>query len=201
MHGWFHKVFKRKISSSSQVEPESGVTSVTSPPSQKVSPPVAGAGQHQSLLNCAFRWSRPYDVFVCHSQEHSDTEEAERLVSFLEAPPRNLRCYLSHRDSCPGAAIPTELCQSVHCSHIKVLLISPHFLKDEWCIYVMHQSLADGPMSNRIIPVVRNVLYSEFPPELRVYSCSDLNRNTERCYALVNRTVLQYLKDCTRPSD
>ncbi|KAJ0021859.1 hypothetical protein NQD34_009349 [Periophthalmus magnuspinnatus] len=163
-----------------------------------VSSPGAACCQRQSLLNSAARWTRPYDVFVCHSHELSDTEEAERLVSCLEAPPHNLRCFLSHRDSCPGAAIPSELCQAVQNSHIKVLIITEHFLKDEWCTYVMHQALADGPMSNRMIPLVRNLLHSDFPPELRVYSYTDLNRNTEHCYTMVTRTVLQYLKDLVR---
>ncbi|XP_072314763.1 toll/interleukin-1 receptor domain-containing adapter protein [Eucyclogobius newberryi] len=195
MHGWIQKLFKSKVPLSSDVGKEAEVTSVPSSPSQTVSPPGAACCQRQSLLNSAVRWTRPYDVFVCHSSEHSDTEEAERLVSFLEAPPHNLRCFLSDRDSCPGAAIPSELCQAVQNSHIKVLLISHHFLRDEWCTYVMHQTLADGPMSNRMIPLVRNLLHSEFPPELKVYSYCDLNRSTQHCYLLVKRTVLQYLKD------
>nr|QLD94941.1 MAL [Boleophthalmus pectinirostris] len=192
MYGWFQNLFKSKSPLASQFGKEAKVTDVTSSPSQTVS--LSGATschQHQSLLNSAIRWTRLYDVFVCHSSELTDTEEAECLVSFLEAPPHNLRCFLSHRDSCPGAAIPSELCQAVQNSHIKVLLITKHFLKDEWCTYVMHQALADGPMSNRLIPLVRNLLHSEIPPELKVYSYSDLSRNTDRCYALVNRTVLQ----------
>uniref|UniRef100_A0A8C6SVH5 Toll-interleukin 1 receptor (TIR) domain containing adaptor protein n=1 Tax=Neogobius melanostomus TaxID=47308 RepID=A0A8C6SVH5_9GOBI len=196
MHGWI-QVFKPKA----KPKVESTTTVSTPSPSQTVTLPSATPCQHQSLLNCAVRWSREYDVFVCHSREHCDTEEAERLVSFLEAPPRNLRCFLSHRDSCPGAAIPTELCQAVQGSHIKVLLISPQFIKDEWCTYVMHQALVDEPMSNRIIPLVRNLLYSQLPPELKVYTCSDLNRNTDHCYAMVNRTLLLYLKDCIKRGD
>lgn len=192
IQGWFSKVFKSKVSSSAQVERESEVTPSSSQP---VARPAAASAQPQSLLNCSLRWSRQYDVFVCHSCENCDTEEAQRLVSFLETPPRSLRCFLSIRDSCPGTAIPTELCQAVENSHIKVLLITPHFLEDEWCTYVMHQALADGPMSNRIVPLVRNLLRSQFPPELRVFCYSDLNRNTQQCYAMVNRTVLQYLKD------
>uniref|UniRef100_A0A3B3ZAF0 TIR domain-containing protein n=1 Tax=Periophthalmus magnuspinnatus TaxID=409849 RepID=A0A3B3ZAF0_9GOBI len=160
---------------------------------EKKSSILSACCQRQSLLNSAARWTRPYDVFVCHSHELSDTEEAERLVSCLEAPPHNLRCFLSHRDSCPGAAIPSELCQAVQNSHIKVLIITEHFLKDEWCTYVMHQALADGPMSNRMIPLVRNLLHSDFPPELRVYSYTDLNRNTEHCYTMVTRTFLKTL--------
>uniref|UniRef100_A0AAV2J3V5 TIR domain-containing protein n=1 Tax=Knipowitschia caucasica TaxID=637954 RepID=A0AAV2J3V5_KNICA len=189
MLGWITTFFKAK---SSKVDKDENISSSSS---QAASSPAAVCSQHQSLLDSAVRWSRPYDVFVCHSCEPGDTEEAERLVSFLEAPSRNLRCYLSHRDSSPGAAIPTELYQAVHNSHIKVLLVSQHFLSDGWCTYVMHQAMVDGPMSNRLIPLVRNLMHSDVPPELKVYSYCDLSRNTELCFALVYRTVLQYLKD------
>nr|QNL15362.1 TIR domain-containing adaptor protein [Bostrychus sinensis] len=192
MHGFFEKLFKSKVSLSSQVGKEAKVAST---PSLTASSSRSASPQHQFLLNSPVRWTRQYDVFVCHSREDSETEEAERLVSFLEASPRNLRCFLTHRDSFPGGAIPTELCQAVQNSHIKVLLITPHFLTDEWCTFVMHQALADGPMSNRVIPLVQNLLPSQYPQELKVFSYTDLNRNPDHCYALVNRTVLQYLKD------
>lgn len=199
MQGLFSKLFKSKVSS--HVEKEVNVTSVSCDSSTSTSTPVttsyskSASSQHQSLLNSPLRWTRQYDVFVCHSREENDTKEAERLVSFLEASPRGLRCFLSHRDSCLGAAIPTELCEAVQNSHIKVLLITPHFLTDEWCIYVMHQALIDGPMSNRMIPLVQNMSHSEYPKELKVYTYADLSRNPDQCYALVNMTVLQYLKD------
>lgn len=203
MHGLLHKLFKPKVSVSSQVEKEVKVTSVSCDLSTSTTPVSASSSrsassQNQCLLNSSVRWTRQYDVFVCHSHEDSDIEEAERLASFLEASPRSLRCFLSHRDSCPGSAIPTELCQAVQNSHIKVLLITPHFLTDQWCTYVMHQALADGPMSNRIIPLVRNLLPCQYPQEMRVYTYTDLNRSPrspESCYALVNMTVLQYLKE------
>ncbi|XP_069569476.1 toll/interleukin-1 receptor domain-containing adapter protein [Brachyistius frenatus] len=135
------------------------------------------------------------DLKVGMSTAHSDIEEATRLVSFLEASPRSLRCFLWQRDSCPGGAVSTEFCQAVQNSHLQVLLITPSFLQEEWCNYVMHQALAEGPMSNRMIPLVHNLSHSQYPQELKFYYYIDLSRNPDRGYTFVNKTVLKYLED------
>ncbi len=147
--------------------------------------------QSQSALSSTMRLSLRYDVFVCHSSADSDSEEAGRMVSFLEDSPRSLRCFLRQRDDCPGGAISTELCQAVQDSHMWVLLITPNFLEDEWCTYVMHQALAEGPMSNRIIPLAQNLSLSQYPKELKSLIFIDLNRNPDiRGYNRLNQTVL-----------
>ncbi|XP_044059806.1 toll/interleukin-1 receptor domain-containing adapter protein isoform X2 [Siniperca chuatsi] len=212
MHGWFQKLLKSRVSLSAQHEQEAQVTenSVSSVSSISTSPSSAlsfcssssSPGttpskplMRQSALSSLLRWSRKYDVFVCHSSVDSDIEEAGHLVSFLEASPRSLRCFLRQRDDCPGAAISTELCEAVQNSHIWALLITPNFLQDEWCKYIMHQALAEGPMSNRIIPLVRNLSRSQYPQELKFYFYIDLSRNPDRGYTLLNKTVLKYLEE------
>ncbi|XP_049924106.1 toll/interleukin-1 receptor domain-containing adapter protein-like [Epinephelus moara] len=213
--GWFQKLLKSRASVPAQREQEtkvakksvSSVSSVsTSSPSTSTSSslssssslgttPFKKTSQPQSGLSSLLRWSRKYDVFVCHSSVHSDTEEAIRLVSFLEASPQSLRCFLWQRDTCPGGAMSTELCQAVEESHLRALLITPNFLQDDWCIYMMHQALAEGPMSNRLIPLVQNLSRSQYPQELRFFFYIDLSRNPDRGYTLVNKTVLKYLQD------
>ncbi|KAM6932146.1 toll/interleukin-1 receptor domain-containing adapter protein [Lycodopsis pacificus] len=205
MHGWIQKLWKSRISLSAQREQEAMVTeksmssvcststptlSSSSSPSSSSKPP-----QPHSALSSLQRWSRKYDVFVCHSSVHSDIEEAVRLVSYLESSPRSLRCFLMQRDACPGGAISTELCQAVKDSHIRALLITPDFLQDDWCKYMMHQVLAEAPMSNRIIPLVLNLSHSQYPQELRFYFYTDLGKNPDRGYTQVNTTVLKYLED------
>lgn len=128
---------------------------------------------------------------MCHSSADSDTEEAKRLVSFLEASPRSLRCFLWHRDVCLGGAVFTEFCQAVQDSHLQALLITPNFLQDDWCKYMMHQTLAEGPMSNRLIPLVQNLSHSQYPQELKFCFYINLNSNTDRGYIQINKTVLQ----------
>lgn len=195
MHGWFHKLFKRRTSSSRHEE-ETNRTSVTSVPSSTSSaPPRKAPTEPHAILNSPQRWTRKYDVVVCHSLVDSDTEEAIRLVSFLENSPRSLRCFLWHRDTCPGGAVSTELCQAVQDSHIRVLLITPHFLEDEWCKYMMHQILAEGPMSNQMVPLLQGLLSSQYPKEIKFFFYIDLSHNRDRGYDLVNRSVLEYLKN------
>ncbi|XP_037395637.1 toll/interleukin-1 receptor domain-containing adapter protein isoform X2 [Pygocentrus nattereri] len=148
-----------------------------------------------TALNAPFRLTCRYDVCVCHSEKN--ISQAHSLVSFLESPSRGLRCYLQTRDSPLGGAVSTELCNAVQSSHCWVLLISPNFLQDDWCLYQMHQVICEGPMSQRIIPAVLDMHISEIPHELRFFYTVDLNRNHEAGYAQVYRTVLQYLKDHT----
>lgn len=128
---------------------------------------------------------------MCHSDADSDIEEAKRLVSFLEASPRSLRCFLWQRDVCVGGAVFTEFCQAVQESHLQALLITPNFLQEEWCKYMMHQALSEGPMSNRLIPLLQNVPHSQYPQELKFYIYINLSTNSERGYNLINRTVLK----------
>lgn len=147
--------------------------------------------QAQAVLGSRLRFSRKYDVFVCHSSVACDCEEAARLVSFLEASPRSFRCFLQHRDDCPGGATSSELCQAVQDSHLWALLITPDFLQDDWCHYLMHQALAEGAMSNRIIPLVLNLSRPQYPQELKFVSCIDLSNNPDRGYTRISDSVLQ----------
>ncbi|TNN74987.1 Toll/interleukin-1 receptor domain-containing adapter protein [Liparis tanakae] len=54
------------------------------------------------------------------------SELAVRRVSFLEASPRSLRCFLMQRDACS-----TESCQAVQNSHCRALLTTPDFLQED----------------------------------------------------------------------
>ncbi|XP_063762389.1 toll/interleukin-1 receptor domain-containing adapter protein [Eleginops maclovinus] len=215
MHGWIQSIFKSRVSLSAQHEQEANLTKKS----------VSSVGSELSTLSfksqcCTLsslslgttpskpqqprsapssrRWSRKYDVFVCHSSLQCDIEEAFRLVSFLEVSPHSLRCFLMQRDACPGGAMATEFCQAVQNSHLRALLITPDFLQDEWCKYMMHQALAEGPMSNRIIPLLLNLSRSQCPQEVRFYYQIDLSENPERGYTLVNKSVLNYLENLDR---
>lgn len=216
MHGWFHKFLMKTRASQQHREPPqpeemgqmtksasatSSFTLLSPSLSSQPKTPTAPTKppEPQSALTSPARWTRKYDVFVCYSSVHRDTEEASRLVSFLEASPRSLRCFLWHRDSSPGAAIPTELCQAVQDSHCRALLITPDFLQDQWCKYVMHQALAEAPMSHRMIPLVQNLSYAEYPLELKFYFYIDLRRKPDQAgYSLVSDTVLKYLENLAK---
>ncbi|XP_074536300.1 toll/interleukin-1 receptor domain-containing adapter protein [Halichoeres trimaculatus] len=211
MHGWFQRLWKSRVSLFKRFEEEGAVTktSASSVSSTSSSPSAASSSQGKtkfeplkppSALSSQQRWSRKYDVLVCHSPEDSDTEEAGRLVSFLETTPGGLRCFLRHRDDSPGAAVSTELCEAMQNSHVWALLITPHFLQDEWCKYLMHQALAEGPMSHRIIPLVKNISRAQVPHELKFFFNIDLNVNPHQGYTILNQTVLNYLGELVKKS-
>lgn len=188
--GWFQKILNFRVSFSAHDQnvgkesKQSTGSSSSGPLSSPRTPTVP-----QSVVGSALRCSRKYDVFVCHSSVDSDSDEAARLVSFLEAPPRSFRCFLQDRDECPGGATSTELCQAVQDSHLWALLITPNFLEDAWCHYMMHQALAEGAMSSRIIPLVLNLSYSQYPRELKFCSYIDLSGNLDQGYTRLSDTV------------
>nr|XP_019566054.1 PREDICTED: toll/interleukin-1 receptor domain-containing adapter protein isoform X2 [Rhinolophus sinicus] len=105
-----------------------GLSSATS---AAVSPDLPPAHEGASSSNSGGRWSRDYDVCVCHSEE--DLVAAQELVAYLEGSSVGLRCFLQLRDAAPGGAIVSELCRALDSSHCRVLLITPGFLRDPWC--------------------------------------------------------------------
>ncbi|XP_051726166.1 toll/interleukin-1 receptor domain-containing adapter protein isoform X2 [Ctenopharyngodon idella] len=210
--GWFRQRFGNQRNELDQSKPRTcsqkcssghsnstsscSVCSSPSPSSSKSSSSAKPSASEQPLpsaLFSSFRSARRYDVCLCHSEK--DIDLAQSLASFLEEPSKGLRCYLQERDCPLGGAVSTELLQAVRDSHCWVLLVTPDFLKDEWCLYQMHQALSEGPMSQRIIPAVINMPRSELPLELRFVFTVDLNTNKEFGYTQVYNTVLHYLKD------
>lgn len=165
----------RNGSSSSRSNFNHSAKHLSSPPSVRSSSSVTcssgnGAKQVSAASQvcdlASARWRKPYDVCICHNEE--DLGFVEGLVSYLESQPERFRCFLQLRDSAPGAAIVTELCDAVQNSHCWVLLITPNFLKDPWCRYQMHHALTEAPMANgRTIPLLKDIDRSDYPRELR----------------------------------
>lgn len=146
--------------------------SCSSPPSYN-SHPSCSSGMAPTLqptqkdTSCSSgRWSKDYDVCVCHSEE--DLEAAQELVSYLEGSQASLRCFLQLRDATPGGAIVSELCQALSSSHCRVLLITSGFLRDPWCKYQMLQALTEAPGAEGCtIPLLSGLTRAAYPPELR----------------------------------
>ncbi|XP_077087060.1 toll/interleukin-1 receptor domain-containing adapter protein [Siphateles boraxobius] len=187
---WFRQRFGKQRNECSP-----GHSDTTSISSSSAEPSTSASEKPlPSVLFSSARSSRRYDVCLCHTEE--DTDLAQSLACFLEDPCKGLRCFLQDRDCPLGGAVSTEILQAVRDSHCWVLLLTPHFLKDEWCLYQMHQVLSEGPMSQRIIPVVINMPRSQIPLELRFLFTVDLNvMNKGLGFSQVYKTVLQYLKE------
>ncbi|OBS78312.1 hypothetical protein A6R68_19305 [Neotoma lepida] len=138
------------------------------------------------------RWSKDYDVCVCHSEE--DLEAAQELVSYLESSKASLRCFLQLRDATPGGAIVSELCQALSSSHCRVLLITPGFLRDPWCKYQMLQALTEAPGSEGCtIPLLSGLTRASYPPELRFMYYVD-GRGRDGGFYQVKEAVIRYLE-------
>ncbi|NXT21443.1 TIRAP protein, partial [Syrrhaptes paradoxus] len=177
--GWFRRLLHKPKPSSVERSLNAGSSASSSPSSSSAgssgsSPSTAAARSVRPSpiavpdINASgsARWDKSYDVCICHSEV--DLELVEELVSYLEAQPESLRCFLQLRDAAPGSAVMTELCDAVQNSHCWVMLITPGFLRDPWCRYQMHQALAEAPMANgRTIPVLKDVDRKDYPRELR----------------------------------
>ncbi|NWR62555.1 TIRAP protein, partial [Bucorvus abyssinicus] len=175
--GWFRRLLHKSKPSSVESSLNTSRSSSSSPSSSSsaessISSPSTSLARslHPSMPDISSsdsaRWSKTYDVCICHSEV--DLELVEELVSYLEGEPESFRCFLQLRDAAPGSAVVTELCDAVQNSHCWVMLVTPGFLSDPWCKYQMHQALAEAPLANgRTIPVMKDVERKDYPKELR----------------------------------
>ncbi|KAM5311268.1 toll/interleukin-1 receptor domain-containing adapter protein isoform 2-T7 [Glossophaga mutica] len=165
--------------------PSSGLSSAALAESPALPPAQEGATSSSS----GGRWSRDYDVCVCHSEE--DLAAAQELVAYLENCSASLRCFLQLRDAAPGSAIVSELCRALDSSHCQVLLITPGFQRDPWCRYQMLQALSQAPgAEGRTIPLLAGLARDAYPPELRFMYFVD-GRGPERGFRQVKDAVLR----------
>ncbi|XP_023987117.1 toll/interleukin-1 receptor domain-containing adapter protein [Physeter macrocephalus] len=204
MADWFRQALPRKPAKT-PVSPESTRSDDVSQPSSSDRPPPPGPssevspapppthlGAHGSSSSSRGRWSKDYDVCVCHSEE--DLAAAQELVSYLESSAAGLRCFLQLRDASPGGAIVSELCQALSNSHCRVLLITPGFLRDPWCRYQMLQALSEAPgAEGRTIPLLSGLSRAAYPAELRFMYFVD-GWGPDRGFRQVKEAVTRYLQ-------
>lgn len=173
--------------SSQDDPPRRGLSSTSSP-----TLPPTHVGASSSGGSSSGRWSKDYDVCVCHSEE--DLAAAQELVSYLEGSTASLRCFLQLRDATPGGAIVSELCQALSSSHCRVLLITPGFLQDPWCKYQMLQALSEAPgAEGRTIPLMSGLTRAAYPAELRFMYYVD-GRGPDGGFRQVKEAVMRYLQ-------
>uniref|UniRef100_A0A8C0M718 TIR domain-containing protein n=3 Tax=Canis lupus TaxID=9612 RepID=A0A8C0M718_CANLF len=199
---WFRQVLSKtskKLSDSAE-----STSSDVSQPRSKDNPPPLGLSSAvspnspstyvgaSSSSGSSGRWSKDYDVCVCHSEE--DLVAAQELVSYLEGSAASLRCFLQLRDSTPGGAIVSELCHALSSSHCRVLLITPGFLQDPWCKYQMLQALSEAPgAEGRTIPLMSGLTRAAYPAELRFMYFVD-GRGPDGGFHQVKEAVMRYLQ-------
>lgn len=185
---------------SSDDPPSPGLSSAASaespadPPPALEGAPSSSSGEGAASSSSSGRWSRDYDVCVCHSEE--DLAAAQELVAYLEDSPASLRCFLQLRDSAPGGAIVSELCRALDSSHCRVLFITPGFLRDQWCRYQMLQALSQAPGSEgRTIPLLAaGLARAAYPAELRFMYFVD-GRGPDQGFRQVKEAIMRYLQN------
>ncbi|XP_043853711.1 toll/interleukin-1 receptor domain-containing adapter protein isoform X2 [Dromiciops gliroides] len=196
--GWFRQILRKP--KKRHVQPDTNTNDVLELPSQSSSLPDTQESTKVPTPDSAdtdsrssgSRWSKTYDVCVCHSEE--DLMPVQELVSYLEGEPDGLRCFLQPRDAAPGGAIVSELCQAMGNSHCCVLFITPHFLQDPWCKYQMLQALSEAPGSEgHTIPLLAGLARSDYPPELRFMFYVD-GSGPDSGFGKVKNTVWRYLQ-------
>ncbi|XP_055129669.1 toll/interleukin-1 receptor domain-containing adapter protein isoform X4 [Symphalangus syndactylus] len=198
MADWFRQTLLKKPKKRPD-SPESASSDASQPTSQDSPlPPSLSSVTSPSLPpthasdSGSSRWSKDYDVCVCHSEE--DLVAAQDLVSYLEGSTASLRCFLQLRDATPGGAIVSELCQALSSSHCRVLLITPGFLQDPWCKYQMLQALTEAPgAEGRTIPLLSGLSRAAYPPELRFMYYVD-GRGPDGGFRQVKEAVMRYLQ-------
>lgn len=194
--GDFRRKKNRGQNGSSSPQPSSRATG---PCKSRSSPQttVAAAASSSRRFDCKSRWSKQYDVCICHAED--DVIYVQDLVAYLELRPHSLRCFLQLRDLVPGGAICTELCQAVRQSHCWVLVISPAFIKDPWCGYQMQQALSESPKANgRVIPVRMQLERKDYPLELRFMFGIDVGKEKENGFQRIKRAILYNLEELCR---
>ncbi|XP_014700911.1 toll/interleukin-1 receptor domain-containing adapter protein [Equus asinus] len=201
MADWFRQALSKKPKV--PVSPESTPSDVSQPSSQDSNPPQCLSSvvsptpppTHMgtsSSSSSSGRWSKDYDVCVCHSEQ--DLVAAQELVSYLEDSPAGLRCFLQLRDATPGGAIVSELCQALSNSHCCVLLITPGFLQDPWCKYQMLQALTQSPGAEGCtIPLLSGLTRAAYPAELRFMYFVD-GQGPDHGFRQVKQAVMRYLQ-------
>jgi toll-like receptor 2 len=76
-----------------------------------------------------------YDAFVSYADE--DMPFVQKLVSQLEAE-GDLSLCIHHRDFVPGYNIAENIITAVNRSRKTIVVLSPNFVKSEWCKYELH---------------------------------------------------------------
>ncbi|XP_048199639.1 toll/interleukin-1 receptor domain-containing adapter protein [Perognathus longimembris pacificus] len=198
MADWFRQALVKKpkerpASCKSHPSDSSQLASEDILPSSSLGPDVSATSSPTPVdPSSSGRWSKDYDVCVCHSDE--DLAVAQELVSYLEGNTVSLRCFLQLRDATPGGAIVSELCQALSNSHCRVLLITPGFLRDPWCKYQMLQALTQAPGAEGCtIPLLSGLTRAAYPPELRFMYYVD-GSGPDGGFCQVKEAVMRYLQ-------
>ncbi|XP_054890105.1 toll-like receptor 1 [Poeciliopsis prolifica] len=120
-----------------------------------------------------------FHAFVSYSQHDADWVKNFLLLN-IEAPAGGLRICHHEKDFVPGKTIMENIITCVEKSRRSVFVLSPHFVKSEWCHYELyfasHQRLSQG--SDSIVLVLLEPLPQYLIPSKYYQLKSMMNRYT-----------------------
>lgn len=121
--------------------------------------------------------SAPPDVFLSYARE--DRSYADLLRGYLLARDRSV---WSDDELQPGADRDEELTRSLEASGTVILIVSPAFLRSQWCLYEAGVALAKQRKNEgRVIPIVVGAVDLDgLPVSLRRAGLVDARSGDER---------------------
>lgn len=140
-----------------------------------------------------------YHLYISYCD--ADRRHACAICSELESR-FLLNCMLFNRDFSPGVHIGSEIENKMAKSANVLLLLSPDFLRNNWCdveVNIAVQMSYDPNFNLKIIPVIlRDIDAScNLPPLLQHYVCIDAQKENDCCAKIVE-VIYQTGKHLTR---
>ena len=87
--------------------------------------------------------SEHFDAYVVHNED----EDRHWVINVLIPKVENewdMKLFVGLRDFPAGGAIADNIFDGIDSSRKVILIITGHFLTDEWCLYAMHMALTRG---------------------------------------------------------
>ena len=120
-----------------------------------------------------------FDAFIAH--DHTDESWVlDDMYTFL-AEDRSFNLCLGQKDFVPGTPIAENIAHAINNSRKIVLILTPAFVKSEWCLFEMHMALVVkgkdhivvilkeevpvNEMNRALRTILRTITYIEYPAD------------------------------------
>ena len=107
-----------------------------------------------------------YDAFISHDNSDSHWVEDE-LYPYL-ADGSGLYLCLGQKDFLAGVPIAENIAHAINNSRKTVLVVTPEFVKSEWCLFEMHMALTVKGMDHIVIILKEEIPVAETCKTLRM---------------------------------
>ncbi|XP_041378421.1 toll-like receptor 4 [Gigantopelta aegis] len=108
-----------------------------------------------------------YDLFVLHADSEYQWLCYTMRLNLEEDPRRNIRLCLKERNILPGGAKAESIVECLYSSWKSVIILTPEFVADEWCIFAMRTAIysISTQMPSRVIVLWEESMTVQLVPE------------------------------------